>query len=96
MRGLCVVGDSAIARASRDKSTDGDKIGYVLGKSLIGHASFVGPVSWIPPSEELPSGGLVSGGMDARVIIWNLEISSAGQAFRPRAPGHFRCMTSFS
>lgn len=85
---MCVFGDSAIATGSRDKSircwypTEGDKVGYVLGKTLIEHTSFVGPVSWIPPSEELPSGGLVSGGMDARVIVWNLETSTAIQDLR--------------
>ncbi|CAM6084680.1 unnamed protein product [Calypogeia fissa] len=96
VRGLCIFGDSAIATGSRDKSvrcwypTEGDKAGYVMGKTLVGHSSFVGPVSWIPPTEELPSGGLVSGGMDTRVIVWNLETSSAVQDLR----GHELQVTS--
>jgi phospholipase A-2-activating protein len=93
---LCVFGDSAIATGSRDKSircwypAEGEKNEYILGKTLIGHTSFVGPVSWIPPSEELPGGGLISGGMDTRVIVWDLETNSAIEDLR----GHELQVTS--
>ena len=40
---------------------------------LVGHTSFVGPVTWIAPSAEFPEGGLVSGGMDTLVIVWDLK-----------------------
>ncbi|CAM8998450.1 unnamed protein product [Rhodiola kirilowii] len=34
--------------------------------------SFVGPVIWIEPNEEFAEGGLVSGGMDTLVLVWDL------------------------
>ncbi|KAG6542654.1 hypothetical protein Mapa_015888 [Marchantia paleacea] len=98
VRGVCICGDNAIATGSRDKSVrfwvakDGEKGFYTLDKTLIGHTSFVGPVAWISPSEEFPAGGLVSGGMDTRVVVWNLETASAVQDLR----GHELQVTSVS
>ena len=42
-------------------------------KIMGGHTSFVGPVVWIPPNDEFPEGGLVSGGMDTLVMVWDLK-----------------------
>ncbi|KAL2609949.1 hypothetical protein R1flu_028522 [Riccia fluitans] len=96
VRGLCICGDSAIATGSRDKTvriwspTDDENGTYTLCTTLLGHSSFVGPVAWISPSEEFPAGGLVSGGMDTRVIVWDLGTSSAVQDLR----GHELQVTS--
>lgn len=32
----------------------------------------MGPLAWIPPNEEFPEGGVISGGMDSLIIVWNL------------------------
>lgn len=78
MRGLGVSHDGVIATGSRDKSVriwetkEGERE-YNLDKTLVGHTNFVGTVAWIPPNESLPAGGLVSGGMDTRVLVWDLE-----------------------
>lgn len=50
----------------------GDEHKYEVAGVLLGHTSFVGPLAWIPPSEELPEGGIVSGGMDTLVMVWDL------------------------
>lgn len=78
VRGLGVSHDGVIATGSRDKSVrvwnsiEGER-DYNLDKTLVGHTNFVGTVAWIPPNEALPAGGLVSGGMDTRVLVWDLE-----------------------
>jgi len=33
----------------------------------------VGLISWIPPNPDLPHGGVVSGGMDTLVLVWDLN-----------------------
>lgn len=75
-------GEFGIATGSRDKTVrfwfpagDGGR-GYVLSKTLVGHRNFVGPVASIPPNPVMPSGGLVSGGMDASVMVWDLQSES--------------------
>lgn len=50
-----------------------DKRKYLSSKILYGHTSFVGPLAWISPSEEFPEGGIVSGGMDTMVLVWDLR-----------------------
>ncbi|KAG0631249.1 hypothetical protein M758_1G238100 [Ceratodon purpureus] len=81
VRGLGVSHDGVIATGSRDKSVriwnskEGERE-YNLDKTLVGHTNFVGTVAWIPPNEALPAGGLVSGGMDTRVLVWDLENAS--------------------
>jgi len=78
VRGLGVSHDGVIATGSRDKSVriwdskQGERE-YNLDKTLVGHTNFVGTVAWISPTESLPAGGLVSGGMDTRVLVWDLE-----------------------
>ena len=42
-------------------------------KIMEGHTSFVGPLAWIPPNSEFPEGGIVSGGMDTLVKVWDLR-----------------------
>lgn len=46
---------------------------YVEKKILLGHTSFVGPLAWVPPNEEFPEGGIISGGMDTLVLVWDLK-----------------------
>lgn len=81
VRGLSVSHDGVIATGSRDKSVrvwnsnQGERE-YTLDKTLVGHTNFVGTVAWIPPNEFLPGGGLVSGGMDTRVLVWDLQQAS--------------------
>ncbi|CAM6039015.1 unnamed protein product [Sphagnum compactum] len=85
VRGLCANVDGRIATGSRDKSVriwtapEGEIGGYLVTKTLVGHTSFVGPIAWLAPSEDFPEGGLVSGGMDTRVLVWNLETASIVQ-----------------
>jgi len=77
VRGICVCGSEAIATSSRDRtvrlwSLDGNRK-FVSSKILLGHTSFVGPLAWIPPNSEFPVGGVVSGGMDTLVNVWDLN-----------------------
>ncbi|KAJ7560244.1 hypothetical protein O6H91_04G119700 [Diphasiastrum complanatum] len=91
VRGICICGDVGIATGSRDRTIrvwyhNGEgKKDFVLAKTLVGHTSFVGSVAWIPSNEEFPSGGLVSGGMDTSVMVWNLEIAQAIQTLHGHA-----------
>ncbi|GBG59102.1 hypothetical protein CBR_g24445 [Chara braunii] len=88
VRGTCLCSDMRIASASRDKTVrlwspvDGERGGYELGAVMVGHAGFVGPVAWMSPNEDLPNGGLVTGGMDARVIVWDCGTASLVQDLR--------------
>lgn len=54
-----------------------NKYRYVLYKTLAEHSSFVGPLAWIPPCERFPDGGIVSGGMDTLVLLWDLRTGVA-------------------
>ncbi|KAF3772866.1 Phospholipase A-2-activating protein [Nymphaea thermarum] len=77
VRGVCVCGDTGIATASRDKTVkfwvhDSDH-GYRLSKTLAEHTSFVGPLGWIAPCNDFPEGGIVSGGMDTMILLWDLK-----------------------
>lgn len=81
VRGICVCGNLGIATSSRDRTvrfwsrdeSESDKPKYTSAKILLGHSSFVGPLAWIAPNKEFPEGGIVSGGMDTLVIVWNLS-----------------------
>lgn len=78
VRGICVCSDDNIATSSRDRTIrvwsldPSDKRKYTSSKILLGHTSFVGPLAWIPPTDEYPEGRLVSGSMDTFVFVWNL------------------------
>lgn len=77
-RGICICDNVGIATSSRDRTIrfwtldELNNRDYTLSKILLGHTSFVGPLAWIPPNDEFPEGGLVSGGMDTLVLVWNL------------------------
>nr|CAB3451833.1 unnamed protein product [Digitaria exilis] len=79
VRGICVCGDAGIATSSRDRTVKfwtrnpEKESEYVLSKTLVGHSSFVGPLAWVPPSDCLPEGGIVSGGMDTFIFLWDLH-----------------------
>lgn len=60
----------------------GKSHGYVLSKTLVGHSSFVGPLAWIAPNDSLPEGGIVSGGMDALVLLWDLAKGEAVETMK--------------
>ncbi|WOK99599.1 phospholipase A-2-activating protein [Canna indica] len=78
VRRICVCGEYGIATSSRDKTVrfwvpaPEKKHGYMLSKTLAGHTSFVGPLAWIPPGDRFSEGGIVSGGMDTLVLLWDL------------------------
>jgi WD40 repeat protein len=59
---------------------------------LVGHTSFVGPVAWISANDELPKGGIASGGMDTLVIIWDAESGNKVYTLR----GHELQVTSIA
>lgn len=79
VRGICICGEVGVATSSRDKTVrfwiqhPEKKHEYVLSKTLVGHSSFVGPLVWVPPSDRFPEGGIVSGGMDTLVFLWDLR-----------------------
>ncbi|WCJ33852.1 transducin family protein / WD-40 repeat family protein [Euphorbia peplus] len=88
VRGVCVCGDAGIATSSRDRTVrlwsleSPEKHKYASQKILLGHTSFVGPLAWIPPNEVYPEGGIVSGGMDTLVLVWNLSTGEKVQTLK--------------
>lgn len=88
VRGICICGDSGIATGSRDKTVrfwcvdETEKRRYTLSKTMVGHNSFVGPLAWIPANERFPEGGIVSGGMDTLVFVWDLSTAQAAQTMK--------------
>lgn len=77
-----------IATSSRDRTVrfwsldPSDKRKYLSSKILLGHTSFVGPLAWIAPNKEYPEGGLVSGGMDTMVLVWDLKTGNKVQTLK--------------
>lgn len=53
-----------------------------MSKILLGHTSFVGPLAWVSPKEEFPEGGIISGGMDTLVLVWNLATGDKVQTLK--------------
>ncbi|OAY25488.1 phospholipase A-2-activating protein [Manihot esculenta] len=88
VRGICICGNAGIATSSRDRTVrfwsldPSDMCKYTSSKILLGHSSFVGPLAWIPPNEQYPEGGIVSGGMDTLVLVWNLSTGEKVQVLR--------------
>ncbi|XVF01430.1 hypothetical protein REPUB_Repub04eG0088500 [Reevesia pubescens] len=88
VRGICVCGSEGIATSSRDRTVrfwsldSSDRRKYVSSKILLGHSSFVGPLAWISPDEEFPEGGIVSGGMDTMVLVWDLRTGEKVQSLK--------------
>ncbi|KAK9942355.1 hypothetical protein M0R45_008025 [Rubus argutus] len=88
VRGICVCGNAGIATSSRDRTVrlwsldPSDERRYVPSKILLGHTSFVGPLVWVPPNEEYPEGGIVSGGMDTMVLVWDLRTGEKVQTLK--------------
>ncbi|KAK9286934.1 hypothetical protein L1049_015342 [Liquidambar formosana] len=88
VRGICVCGNEAIATSSRDRTIrvwsldPSDKPKYSASKILLGHSSFVGPLAWISPNDEFPEGGIVSGGMDTLVLVWDLKSGEKVQTLK--------------
>ena len=60
----------------------GNKYKDPTPKIMVGHTSFVGPLAWIPPNSEFPEGGIVSGGMDTLVKVWDLRSGESVQTLR--------------
>ena len=42
----------------------------------------MGPLTWVSPDEEFPEGGIVSGGMDTLVMVWDLRTGEAVQTLK--------------
>ncbi|KAL7206634.1 hypothetical protein ACSBR2_019367 [Camellia fascicularis] len=87
VRGICVCGSVGIATSSRDRtvrfwSLDPSNGNFTTSKLLLGHTSFVGPLAWVPPNEEFPEGGIVSGGRDTLVLVWDLRTGEALQTLK--------------
>ncbi|XP_059653855.1 uncharacterized protein LOC132300680 isoform X2 [Cornus florida] len=88
VRGICVCDNVGIATSSRDRTVrfwsldpSNNRV-YTSSKILLGHTSFVGPLAWVPPNEEFPGGGIVSGGMDTLVIVWDLTSGEKVQTLK--------------
>ena len=87
VRGITICGgdNGGIATSSRDKTVrlwTLDNRKFVLNKVLVGHTSFVGPIAWIPPNPDLPHGGVVSGGNDTLVLVWDLNSGEKVQSLK--------------
>ncbi|KAK2381891.1 phospholipase A-2-activating protein [Trifolium repens] len=86
VRGITVcAGDGGIATSSRDKTVrlwTQENRKFVSSKVLVGHTSFVGPITWIPPNPDLPHGGVASGGMDTLVLVWDLNTGEKVQTLK--------------
>ncbi|KAL2468403.1 transducin family protein/WD-40 repeat family protein [Forsythia ovata] len=87
-RGVCICDNAGIATSSRDRTIrfwtldESNKRDYTLSRILLGHTSFVGPLAWVPPNEEFPEGGIISGGMDTLVLVWNLATGEKVQTLK--------------
>ncbi|XLR55930.1 hypothetical protein HN51_010259 [Arachis hypogaea] len=98
VRGICVCGNERIATSSRDKTVrlwsqdPSERRKFVSSKILLGHTSFVGPIAWIPPNDEFTEGGVVSGGMDTLVLVWDLKSGEKVQTLK----GHSLQVTSIT
>lgn len=53
-----------------------------MSKILLGHTSFVGPLAWITPNDEFPEGGIISGGMDTLLLVWNVATGETVQTLK--------------
>lgn len=42
----------------------------------------MGPLAWIHPNEEFPEGGVISGGMDTLLLVWNLATGEKVQTLK--------------
>ncbi|KAH0784730.1 hypothetical protein KY290_004328 [Solanum tuberosum] len=88
VRGICICDKVGFATSSRDRTIrfwspdESNHRSFTTSKILLGHTSFVGPLAWVAPSEELPEGGLVSGGMDTLILVWNLSTGEKIQTLK--------------
>lgn len=88
VRGICICGSDNIVTSSRDRTvrlwslSASDKRKYEAAKILLGHTSFVGPLAWIAPNLEYPEGGIVSGGMDTLVLVWDVRTGEKVQTLK--------------
>ncbi|PON76893.1 Guanine nucleotide-binding protein, beta subunit [Parasponia andersonii] len=88
VRGICVCGNVGFATSSRDRTVrfwsldPSDDRRFSASKILLGHTSFVGPLAWISPGEEFLEGGIVSGGMDTQVLVWDLRTGESVQTLK--------------
>ncbi|KAL6963901.1 hypothetical protein U1Q18_034908 [Sarracenia purpurea var. burkii] len=88
VRGICICGNAGIATSSRDRTIrfwsldPSNNRYYTASKLLLGHTSFVGPLAWVSPNEEFSEGGIVSGGMDTLVLVWDLRTGEAVQTLK--------------
>ncbi|KAK4798160.1 hypothetical protein SAY86_030486 [Trapa natans] len=88
VRGICIIGRGMIATSSRDQTvrvwslSPSDRWKYESTRTLLGHTSFVGPLSWIPPNDQYSEGGIVSGGIDTLVLVWDLKTGEKVQTLR--------------
>ncbi|KAL5057221.1 hypothetical protein RYX36_028825, partial [Vicia faba] len=76
VRGITICGNDDIVTSSRDETVrlwSQDNRKFVSSKLLVGHTSFVGPLTWIPPNSDLPQGSVAYGGMDTLVLVWDLN-----------------------
>lgn len=88
MRRICVCDNAGIATSSRDKTVrfwridPSNRYTCIDSKVLVGHTSFVGPLAWIQPNQEFPEGGIVSGGMDTLLCVWDVKSGERLQVLR--------------
>ncbi|XP_071736773.1 uncharacterized protein [Rutidosis leptorrhynchoides] len=88
VRGICVCSNDGIATSSRDRTIrfwsleqTSDKA-YTSSKILLGHTSFVGPLTYMSPNEQFPEGCLISGGMDTLVLVWDIATGEKVQTLK--------------
>lgn len=86
--------DASSASSSMASSSNILPYEFVLDKTMVGHSSFVGALAWLPPGADvgLPDGALVSGGMDCRMLTWDL---TSAQTVRD-VKGHEQQVTSLA
>ncbi|KAI3633870.1 hypothetical protein MIR68_008202 [Amoeboaphelidium protococcarum] len=96
VRAVCVVSDSMIASASRDKTVKlwvlKDKQ-FEVKATFTGHQHFVNSLAYMKDAgEHYPNGVILSGSMDKTICVWNVDAEGTVSEPDYQLVGHSDCV----